>query len=292
MKWHQFLSNLQPEQLDYLLASGHHVCRVTLEPVPGTYDAKQRGMKLKCKGHTPYGPNVPVPVWEWHVLMSDGAVYRFHTDYNAKTVSMARVEPRQQHPPPPQKGMNESDGLGLYKLYKICNYEPRLPAENRDDKVWSGGGDGGGGGGGGDDGNLTVVAEEDDGTEWSGGGGGAGQDSKEQIATRSGSDATHGCGAIEIVWKKGVDAQTQMTRKKHLQQQIEEIRTHIEKLRSLPKHNKVNYVVNKVPVPPASDESNGTQQPIEIHGWGTLVPDESAVAGPGRKWVEGACYNK
>ena len=162
---------------------------MTLEPVPGTYDAKRRDMKLKCKGRTPYGPNVQVPVWGRHVLMSDGAVYRFHTDYNTKTVSMARVEPGQQHPPPPQKGMNESDGLGSYKMYKIGNYDPQVPAENCDDKVWSGGGDGGGGGGGGDAGNLTVAAEEDDGGSDATHGCGEGQDSKEQIGTSSGSDA-------------------------------------------------------------------------------------------------------
>ena len=69
-------------------------------------------------------------------------------------------------------------------------------AENCDDKVmsWLWRADGGGDVDVGGDGNLTVVAEEDDGSESAGGGGGAGQDSKEQIATSSGSNATHDWG--------------------------------------------------------------------------------------------------
>ena len=73
---------------------------------------------------------------------------------------------------------------------------------------------------------------------------------------------------------------------------LEVVRSHIQKLRSLGKNNTVDYVYDEVPVPPASGESTGTQQPIEIRGWGTLVPDESAVAEPDRKWVKGTCYNE
>ena len=268
--WRSFVANLPQVQLDILLASGRHVCRVTLEPVDRTYDRKRRDMMVKCTGRTPYGSDVPVPVWDYHVLMSDGEVYRFHTDYNKKKASMARVEPGQLHPPPPTKGLNESDGPGSYKLYKICNYLPRLPAENRDDKVWSGGGDGGGGGGGGDDGSLTVAAGDDDGGSAATHGCGEWQDSKEQIGTSSGSDATHGCGAPKM---------THLRREQRFNR-AEEVLSHDEKLRPLGKNNTVNYAVDQVPVPPASGESTGTQPHVEIRGRCTLTTAVSAVAEP------------
>ena len=72
----------------------------------------------------------------------------------------------------------------------------------------------------------------------------------------------------------------------------EVVRSNIQKLLSLGKNNTVDYVYDEVPVPLANGESTGTQQPIEIRGWGTLVPDESAVAEPDCKWVEGKCYNE
>ena len=104
--WHPMLTNLPPEKLDYMLASGHHVCRMTLEPVPGTYDRKRRAME-KYKRHKLYGPDVPVMMWEWHVLLSNGEVYRFHTDYSKNEATMARVEPGQVHPPPPESWLEQ-----------------------------------------------------------------------------------------------------------------------------------------------------------------------------------------
>ena len=58
------------------------------------------------------------------------------------------------------------------------------------------------------------------------------------------------------------------------------------------KQNTVNYVADQVPVPPASGKSIGTQPLIDIRDWGTLVPEESAVAEPDRKWVGGTCNNE
>ena len=124
-----------------------------------------------------------------------------------------------------------------------------------------------------------------------------GQDNKEQLGTSSGSDATHGCGATEIVWKKGVDEQTKIEWKKYLQRGQRfsspgELRSHVQKLPSLPKHNTVNYVYDQVPVPPASEESIGTQQPIEIRGRCTLATDVSAVAELGRTESEGRWHEE
>ena len=42
--WHAFLTNLPSAKLDWLPEGGHHVCRITFEPVIGTYDVKLRNM--------------------------------------------------------------------------------------------------------------------------------------------------------------------------------------------------------------------------------------------------------
>ena len=145
---------------------------------------------------------------------------------------------------------------------------------------------------------LTFVAEEEDGGSDATHGCGEGQNSTELIGTSSGSDATHGCGATEVVLKKHVvDEATKIKWMKYLRANKhgmppEVLRSQIQKLLSLGTDNTVNYVYDEVPVPPASGASTGTQQPIEIRDWGTLVPDESAVAEPDRKWVEGTCYNQ
>ena len=78
---HAFLINLPSAKLDWMLEGGRHVCRITFEPVIGTYGMKRRRhKKVKCRSHTRYGPEVPVWQWDWHVLLSNGKVYRVHTD--------------------------------------------------------------------------------------------------------------------------------------------------------------------------------------------------------------------
>ena len=47
--WQAMFISLPGVLLDKLLASGHHVCRMTLEPVLGTYDRKRPDLMMKCR---------------------------------------------------------------------------------------------------------------------------------------------------------------------------------------------------------------------------------------------------
>jgi hypothetical protein len=123
-----------------------------------------------------------------------------------------------------------------------------VPAENRDDKKWS-------------DAamavavvvaessrrwTLTFVAEEEDGGSDAPHGCGEGQNSMELIGTSSGSDATHGCGATEIVLKKSVVEEATkikwmqfLLKHKHVMDP-DVFRSHMQKIRALPKNNTVD----------------------------------------------------
>ena len=59
----------------------NHVCRMTLEWLAGSYDRKRRDMAIRCERWTPLPTNVPTFRWDWHILLSDGSVWRFHTDW-------------------------------------------------------------------------------------------------------------------------------------------------------------------------------------------------------------------
>ena len=117
------IANLPPKQRDDMLRD-NHVCRMTLEWVPGSYDRKRRDMAVRCKKREPFPVDVPVYVWDWHVLLSDGSVWRFHTDWSKKSASISEVKPGDQLPPTPTEGINESDGPGSYSRYKTGNYQP------------------------------------------------------------------------------------------------------------------------------------------------------------------------
>ena len=107
---------------------GNHVCRMTLEPVDGMYDNQRRNMRMKCKNCSPYPDDVQVPVWDWRLLVSDGELYRLHTDWRGRKPKIVKVVPNRVYPPEPKAGKNQSDGPGTYNSYQLGNYNPDKPA--------------------------------------------------------------------------------------------------------------------------------------------------------------------
>ena len=132
--WKAVIVNLPTAKRDQMLRN-NHVCRMTLEWVPDSYDRKRRGMAQKCTRWTAFPADVPVYVWDWHILLSDGSVWRFHTDWTKKTASIAQVKPGDQLPQKPVRGINESDGRGSYRRYKIDNYKPTRALEDANSAV-------------------------------------------------------------------------------------------------------------------------------------------------------------
>ena len=120
------LKMLPEKHLRSILGDGAHLCRMTIEPVLNTYDIKRRNMRVKCDRHDPFPANVPVWVWGFHVLMSNGRVWRFHPDYSARKASVLEVMQGQYFPRAPAAGLNKSDGPGTYKHYKNGNYRNRV----------------------------------------------------------------------------------------------------------------------------------------------------------------------
>jgi hypothetical protein len=116
------VANLPREKRDEMLGN-NHVCRMTLEYVPESYDRKRRDMAIRCKRWKPFPIDVPVYVWDWHILLSDGSVWRFHTDWSKKKASVVKVQIGDVLPPVPDEGINESDGPGSYNRYKYGNYQ-------------------------------------------------------------------------------------------------------------------------------------------------------------------------
>ena len=107
--WKAILKNI-PDHMRGDMIRGNHVCRMTLEPVHGMYDNQRRNMRMKCKHCSPYPDDVPVPVWGWHLLVSDGEVYRLHTDWRGRKPKIVKVVPNRVYPPEPKPGKNQSDG--------------------------------------------------------------------------------------------------------------------------------------------------------------------------------------
>ena len=81
--WKAIVANLPTEKRGDMLGA-NHVCRLTLEWVPGSYDRKRRDMAMKCSRWEPFPTDVRVYQWDWHILLSDGSVWRFHTDWSEK----------------------------------------------------------------------------------------------------------------------------------------------------------------------------------------------------------------
>ena len=121
--WKAMIANLPQPKRDAMLGK-HHVCRMTLEYVEASYDMKRRHMAAQCPWRIAFDAQAPVFVWDFHVLLSDGTVYRFHTDWSKKTASVTEVKPGDKLPPPPKNGINKSDGRGTYRKYKYGNYDP------------------------------------------------------------------------------------------------------------------------------------------------------------------------
>ena len=120
--WKAMIANLPHANMEEMLGL-NHVCRMTLEWVPNAYDCKRRHMATRCKRWTAFSKDVPVYQWDYHLLLSDGSVWRFHTDWKVKKASIKLVKPGDKLPPPPEKGINESDGPVSYRRYKIGNYQ-------------------------------------------------------------------------------------------------------------------------------------------------------------------------
>ena len=141
--WRAAVYNLPEEKRDEMLGSSH-VCRCTLEPLAHSYDRKRRDHMQKCSRRQAYPEHVPVPMWDWHILLSNGQVWRFHTDYNARKASHKQVLPGDMMPPPPKAGKNKSDGPGSYNGFKIGNYahdmHRQMPAESAVAEEDNGGG--------------------------------------------------------------------------------------------------------------------------------------------------------
>ena len=114
------------------MLGANHVCRMTLEWVPNSYDRKRRrAMAQKCSRWSEFPTHGLVPLWDYPLLLPDGSVVRFHTDWGRKVACIRKVEPGDILPQPPQRGVNKSDGRCSYKFCKFRNYYPtRKSKEN------------------------------------------------------------------------------------------------------------------------------------------------------------------
>ena len=92
---------------------------------------------MKCSRWEPFPADVPVYQWDWHILLSDGSVWRFHTDWSKKTASVVEVKSGDELPLVPVNGINKSDGPGSYKGYKVGNYQstPKLMVADAESAV-------------------------------------------------------------------------------------------------------------------------------------------------------------
>ena len=111
LDWKAMLKNLPVARLATMLGAAY-VCRMTLEPVYGAYDMKRRDMMKRCKNRKTYPDTVPVWQWDYHILLSNGEVWRFHPDFSKRTASVAQVFAGRPFRPPPAAGLNEGDGPG------------------------------------------------------------------------------------------------------------------------------------------------------------------------------------
>ena len=81
--WMQMLMQLPQNRFDEIVGP-HHICRITLEHVPGSTDQKRCNAAIKCLSQESIPKEADAFVWDFHVLTSNGEVHRFHPDYTKK----------------------------------------------------------------------------------------------------------------------------------------------------------------------------------------------------------------
>ena len=118
----EMLKMLPPNRFDEIVGT-NLICRITLEHVPGSYDHKRYHAVRRCMTRVPF-PAGAFPVWDFHVLTSDGKVHRFHPRYSKKLAATAKVEGVPIGlPTPPDAGRGLSDGPGTYRRIINGNYD-------------------------------------------------------------------------------------------------------------------------------------------------------------------------
>ena len=123
--WLQMLRQLPPEKLAQIVGA-NHICRITLEPVPNSYDIKRHHAAKKCKTQKPFPAGARAPIWDFHVLTSDGEVHRFHPEWGKRKAPTERVlGVATDLPAPPDAGIGGSDGPGTYRRITSGAYENR-----------------------------------------------------------------------------------------------------------------------------------------------------------------------
>ena len=114
------IANL-PKKTRNKLLGANHVCRMTLEWVPNSYDRKRRrAMAQKCSRWSGFPTHGLVPLWEYHLLLSDGSVVRFHTDWSRKVAFIRKITPVYIRLQPPLR--DDKDERGSYRFCKYRNY--------------------------------------------------------------------------------------------------------------------------------------------------------------------------
>ena len=121
--WKQMFAQM-PADMFAKIVGANHICRITLEPVPGACDQKRHHAAKICNTQVPFPDDAPVPVWGFHVLTSDGRVHRFHPDYTKRRAATSLVLGVANNlPAPPDAGRGGSDGLGTYRRITDGNYD-------------------------------------------------------------------------------------------------------------------------------------------------------------------------
>ena len=116
------LRSLPQKQFDTTVGT-NDICRIPLEPVPRSYDHKRRHAAKCCRTRQPFEDGASAPVWDFHVLTSDGNVHRLHPDYTKTKAETAKVEGVPKGlPTPPDAGRGLSDGRGTYRRITRGNY--------------------------------------------------------------------------------------------------------------------------------------------------------------------------
>ena len=75
--WRSILKQLPQDTFDQMIGQ-KHVVQLKVEPVLGSYDNARRHAHKMCTQWTTIPEDVDCPVWDFHVLLHDGSVWRFH----------------------------------------------------------------------------------------------------------------------------------------------------------------------------------------------------------------------
>ena len=122
--WMQMLMQLPQNRFDEIVGP-HHICRITLEHVPGSTDQKRCNAAIKCHAQEPIPKEADAFVWDFHVLTSNGEVHRFHPDYTKKKAGAVKVLGLAPSlPQGPAAGRGLSDGPGTFRRISDGNYNP------------------------------------------------------------------------------------------------------------------------------------------------------------------------